>query len=665
MNLLSVHTTSKKVLAAFFLSSLSSTTRTTTTSAFLPRSSSTNRLSVVSSQNSVPSPVFLSYQNTNYNNVNRPRSYVTSIPRGGSSTTTSTTTIYGGATSTTTSSSSSSTATDEEQNGTVVVATSSTEVIDDESSAYRQLVAKLETITQLSRASAVLSYDQLVFMPSKAASERGSQLAALATIIHERKTDPTLLSLMEESLRELSFQNQHDGTNKNKNNNNNDDDALRWIELERKAFIENQNIPTELAAKAASLGSSAYSDWITAKQAKDFAMFVPTLQDCFDTSMALAKAKRGDNNNNNNNNNNNIDDDPSSLYGQMLDEFEVGMSQGRIDTIFDEVKEALVPLIGKVLQSKTEPSVGPFEGVFDVEKQRALSQQLVTAIGFDLDRGRIDMSVHPFSISMSAADVRITSRFRQDEWCQGLSATLHEGGHAIYEQNLASTSSPTTLSSLETALSMGTHESQSLFWERHIGLSKPFWTFARPQLVESFESLGKYSVEEIYGAVNRVSQSLIRVEADELTYPLHVILRYTIEKEVVAGQLQVADINQRWKTLMKELLGIDVPSDDKGALQDVHWSGLAIGYFPTYLIGAIAAAQLYYYCEQQIPDLEGKIESGDFAPIKGWLKNKVHRHGRRYPSLDAMFEDQLGEPLNPTYFITYLTNKYTDLYKLS
>ncbi|KAG7367877.1 peptidase M32 carboxypeptidase Taq metallopeptidase family protein [Nitzschia inconspicua] len=213
---------------------------------------------------------------------------------------------------------------------------------------------------------------------------------------------------------------------------------------------------------------------------------------------------------------------------------------------------------------------------------------------------------------------------------------------------------------------MGTHESQSLFWERHIGLSRPFWRFAHPHLTQILDQsfFQQYTPEDVYKAVNRVSRSLIRVEADELTYPLHVILRYNIEKDVIAGKLHVKDIATRWNQDMKLLLNIDVPTDDKGALQDVHWSGLAFGYFPTYLIGAIAAAQLYHYCAMDIPDIERKIESGDFVPIKDWLKEKVHRHGRRYPSLDAMLEEQLGEALNPKYFIDYLTTKYSELYQI-
>jgi carboxypeptidase Taq len=484
------------------------------------------------------------------------------------------------------------------------------------------------------RVQSVLSYDQLVFMPNSAAADRGQQMSALAGIVHEMKTDPRLKEMLDNVL-------EVDGRQPELDN-----DALRLIALEQKAFLENERIPADLAARMAGLSSSAYGDWIDAKEKKDFGAFAPTLQECFDTAMEQAKAKKGN-------------DDEVTLYDQMLDEFEIGMGQERIDTIFEEVRSALVPLISSVLASPSKPSEEPLKGTFAIAKQQQLSEKLVTAIGYDKEQGRIDVSVHPFSSSMSAKDVRITSRFREDEWYQGLAGTIHEGGHAIYEQNLVSSAV-----SIDAALSMGTHESQSLFWERHIGLSKPFWKFAHPFLPDLDASFEKYTPEELYGAVNRVSNSFIRVEADELTYPLHVILRYNIEKDVIGGNLAVADISKRWNADMKSLLDVDVESDDMGVLQDVHWSALAFGYFPTYLIGAIAAAQLFHYCQEDIPDIDSKIEAGDFQPIKDWLKVKVHQHGRRYESLDSMLEDQLGEPLNPKYFIEYLTTKYTDLYQL-
>eukprot|EP00928_Gymnodinium_smaydae_P062914 TRINITY_DN46644_c0_g1_i1.p1 TRINITY_DN46644_c0_g1~~TRINITY_DN46644_c0_g1_i1.p1 ORF type:complete len:314 (-),score=46.81 TRINITY_DN46644_c0_g1_i1:152-994(-) len=280
-------------------------------------------------------------------------------------------------------------------------------------------------------------------------------------------------------------------------------------------------------------------------------------------------------------------------------------------------------------------------------------------MGFDIERGRLDVSVHPFTLASSPADVRITSRFREDEWYQGLAGTMHEAGHAIYEQNLGSSGL-----SIDSFLSMGTHESQSLFWERHVGLSRPFWEYAAPLLREEFGGDFTHGAEDLYGAVNLVSRGLIRVEADELTYPLHVTLRYDIERDVVERRLDVRDIPKRWNDDMAVLLGVDVPDDARGCLQDVHWSGLAFGYFPTYLIGAVAAAQLAHHCRVALPDFDDQIRRGEFGKIRAWLTDRVHRHGRRPESLDSLFEQQLGERLTPTYFIDYLTEKYSELYKL-
>ena len=343
----------------------------------------------------------------------------------------------------------------------------------------------------------------------------------------------------------------------------------------------------------------------------------------------------------------------------MLDEFERGMSQQRMDDIFQEIQDALVPFIARVLASDTPPSTKPLKGTFDIPTQKEFCQNIVTRLGYNISKGRMDVSVHPCTISLSPQDVRITSRFRTDEWYQGLAATMHEAGHAMYEQSLGNSST-----NLDTALSMGTHESQSLFWERHVGLSREFWDWATPTLCATYpEEFATTSAEDLYGAVNAVLPSLIRVEADELTYPLHVLLRYNIEKAVIAGELAVKDIPARWNADMKSMLNVDVPDDASGCLQDVHWSALAFGYFPTYLIGSATAAQLAYYCEQDI-NMANKVKQGEFSEIKDWLTEKVHQHGRRYESLDALLEAQLGERLNPKYFIQYLTEKYSSLYNL-
>jgi len=567
-------------------------------------------------------------------------------------TTTTTTTVFGGndnkTRSLTTSLSSSSTAdatvdTSSDTmgnkasipNGGAQAATS----LEDASEAYKTLKTKLNMITQLERVTGLLDYDQMVFMPEEAAAERGAQLSALATVVHEKATDKELLTLIEQVEDEL--------TKFAAGDKEQFKDDARLLALEKKDFLQNQRISSELAARKALLTSKSHGAWAKARENNDFKSFEPLLKECFDTAKEVAEAKRGDATD--------IDH-----YTQMLDDYEMGMSPERIDSVFDEIQTALVPLIEKVLKSDTPPSTGPLKGEFAIDKQKAVNRKIVTALGFDESHGRIDVSVHPFTLAVSPSDVRITSRFQTDEWYQGLAGTIHEGGHAMYEQGLGNTHLK-----LDSALSMGMHESQSLFWERHVGLSKPFWQWATPILQEEFaDSFSqKYSADDMYGAVNAVSRSFIRVEADELTYPLHVILRYQIERDVIQGKLQVKDIPKTWNTKMKEMLGVNVPNDTKGCLQDIHWSMMAIGYFPTYLIGSSAAAQLAYYCKQDIPDFDKKVAAGEFSEIKAWLTQKVHKHGKRYASLDALLEGELGEPLNPKYFTDYLTEKYTELYK--
>eukprot|EP00978_Attheya_sp_CCMP212_P026520 scaffold87387_cov63-Attheya_sp.AAC.4 len=534
---------------------------------------------------------------------------------------------------------SSSTTVTNEETKEAVIGASSLVSSEEKCPSYKELVEKLRNLTQLRRVQAVVNYDQLVFMPQsdRAAAERGAQLSALAGLIHEKATSSEIASLLKTSEEQLLSQASEDV----------DDETKRILEVTRIDLDKKQRISPELEAKRASLSSSAYAAWVKARQADDFPAFEPVLRDCFDTAMQAARAMQGE------------EDANKSLYTTMLDEYETGMSADRIDSIFDEIQTALVPLIRRVLESSTPPSKQALSGqTFPIDSQVELNRNIVTALGFDEEHGRIDVSVHPFTTSFGSADVRITSRFSDKEWYQGLAGTIHEGGHAMYEQNLGSSGLE-----IDEFLSMGTHESQSLFWERHVGLSRPFWNYATPLLQKAFGDQFSFTSEEVYGAVNSVTPSLIRVEADELTYPLHVILRYQLERDVVEGRLDVTDIPQRWKDSMKELLNVDVPNDTNGCLQDVHWSGLAIGYFPTYLIGSATAAQLAHYCRQDIPDFDEQVQGGEFAEIKEWLTSKIHRHGRRYKSLDELLQAQVGEPLNPKYFIQYLTDKYTELYK--
>lgn len=511
--------------------------------------------------------------------------------------------------------------------------------LEDVSPSYKKLTSMLKTVTQLRRASAVLDYDRMVLMPSSdgAAAARGAQQSALAAVIHEKATDSSIPILIAEAEADIA----------QATNNGNEEQfkhELRVLELTKQTFQKNDRIPAHLEAKRAALSSSAYGAWVKARTASDFSLFSPVLKECFDTAKEVAICHRGD-------------DTSIPLYTQMLDEFEMGMKAERIDAIFAEIEEALVPLIAKVLKSTSGPSTDALRGTFDIDEQKQINEEIVTTMGFDMEHGRADVSIHPFTMAFGPNDVRITSRYSTDEWYQGMAASIHEAGHAMYEQNVGD-----SCLDIDSFLSMGAHESQSLFWERHIGMSKEFCKWISEKMPATVRE--SYSSEDIYGAINAVSQTEIRVEADELTYPLHVILRYNIERDVVKGNIEVDDIPQKWNELMKSMLDVEVTDEAKGCLQDVHWSALAIGYFPTYLIGSATAAQLAYYCEKDLPTFRSDIENGDFTKIKAWLGEKVHSHGRRYQSLDAMLEEQLGEKLNPKYFIDYLTNKYCELYQV-
>jgi carboxypeptidase Taq len=558
------------------------------------------------------------------------------------------------------------------------------------SSAYSALLNQYEQIVHLKRAQAVLEYDQLVFMPSKASVARGSQLAALATIIHEKSIHPSLQQYIDGAEKEL-LNEQYDDTD--------DDDYQAMIkerkivvQLAREEYDKLVRIPTTLQTKRAMLSSTAYTAWTQARSTNDFISFAPILQECFDVARETARAcmvSTTTTTATSNSNDTLSSSTNTSLYTILMDEYERGMSVERIDFIFHEIQTALVPLLQTVLASPTYQNQrqtsdndllhGP-SGTYPIAQQQALSQQIVTALGYDLSRGRIDVSVHPFSQALCPTDVRMTSRFQDSEWYQGLAGSIHEAGHAMYEQNMFpyhhdngtdtdhhSTSSTSVYSTIVISpannyLSMGCHESQSLFWERHVSLSKSFWKWASPLVGQAFGRTTMCHWKELYQAVNTIQPGCIRVTADELTYPLHVILRYQIERDVIEGTLSISDIPTRWSIGMKQLLNVTVPTDQEGCLQDVHWSSLAIGYFPTYLIGSATAAQLAYYCQRDIPKFDEYIAGGNFVPIREWLTEKVHRHGRRYASLDALLLDQFGEPLQPKYFIRYLTEKYTELY---
>jgi len=349
-------------------------------------------------------------------------------------------------------------------------------------------------------------------------------------------------------------------------------------------------------------------------------------------------------------------------YDANIDVYERGSTQKDITPIFDKLKAELIPLIKAIQESDYKPEASFLSGQFPVEKQEALGRKISEEMGFLFDQGRMDVSVHPFCGGSHPTDVRITTRYRTDNFVESLYAVIHETGHGLYEQGRMQDGRDLPVSE---ALTMAVHESQSLFWERMIAQGKPFCTRYLPLLAETFSHNFKdVTPARFYEAVNVSGPSLIRVEADEVTYPMHVILRYELEKGLFDGSIQVEHLPDLWNAKMKEYLGVEPPTDTLGVLQDTHWSGGAFGYFPSYTLGAIYASQFYQALIRAKPDIEKQIERGNLTPIREWLGTQVHQQGRLL-SVPDLVKQVTGENLNPDNFLDYLKNKYRQIYRLN
>ena len=300
-------------------------------------------------------------------------------------------------------------------------------------------------------------------------------------------------------------------------------------------------------------------------------------------------------------------------------------------------------------------------GDFPIEKQRAFALEVVERFGFDHESWRLDPTVHPFAMSAGTKDIRLTTRYDETDLSGSLFATIHEFGHGLYEANADPAFERTSLSSVT---SMSLHESQSRMWENLVGRGLPMWRFFYPRLQEAFPAqFGDVELDDYYGAINKVQPSLIRVEADEATYNLHIILRFELEQEILSGELPLADLPEAWNARMAEYLGIDVPDDTHGVLQDVHWSGGAIGYFPTYALGNVISVQLWDKLRGELPDLDAQFEQGEFGELSGWLRENLHQHGRKYTSKE-MLDRIVGGPMDPGPYLRYLKEKLGEIYGL-
>jgi carboxypeptidase Taq len=414
----------------------------------------------------------------------------------------------------------------------------------------------------------------------------------------------------------------------------------------KKEYDRSKKIPEEKYQQYVVLTAQAETIWEEAKEKNDFALFQPYLEKIVAANMEFIElwGYEGD------------------KYNTLLDMYEPGMTVQKLDQVFGVLRERIVPLLQAIQESPVTPDRSFLDQVFDKEKQKQFSLFILRQMHYDFEAGRLDETVHPFATGLNPGDVRITTRYLPNDVVSALFGTIHEGGHALYEQNIAEALTGTNLSG---GTSMGIHESQSRFWENVVGRSREFWTRYYEDLQKTFAGqLDQIDVETFYRAINHIQPSLIRIEADELTYNLHIMVRYEIEKGLINGTIQVADLPQVWNDKYKDYLGVTPPTNSEGVLQDVHWAGGSFGYFPSYALGNMYAAQITHTLKKQFPLVDEWIASGNLEPIKAWLTEKIYQHGKLLnPS--EIIEQVTGEELNPEYLINYLENKYQALYGLA
>ncbi len=419
----------------------------------------------------------------------------------------------------------------------------------------------------------------------------------------------------------------------------------KTLEECKRVYDQNKKIPPKEYKEYVILQTEAESVWEEAREKSDFAMFKPYLEQLVDFNKRFIEywGYRG------------------NKYNTLLDLYEPDMTVEMIDKEFAMVKEAIIPLIKNIQKSENHPKTDFLYQFFPQEKQKEFTLKILEQMGYDFEAGRLDETVHPFATGLNPGDVRITTRYDDYDWKMAIFGTIHEGGHALYEQNISEELIGTPLC---TGTSMGIHESQSLFYENILARDRSFWEY-------HFEGLQKYadnqfdhvSIDEFYHAINKAEPSLIRIESDNLTYPLHIIIRYEIEKGLFNNEISVDDLPEIWNDKYEQYLGIRPKNDAEGVLQDVHWAAGSFGYFPSYLLGYMYAAQFKNVMMKAIPEYDGLLKTGNLEPIKEWLTKHIYRYGKTKKPLELM-KEVTGERPSAKYLTEYLVEKYTALYEV-
>lgn len=494
------------------------------------------------------------------------------------------------------------------------------------------LKKRLAEINDLNAAAAVLGWDQQTYMPPGGAPARAQQLATLSHIAHQKFTDDAIGYLLEELheyIETLPY----------------DSDDASLVRVTKRDYDKARRVPSELVSEIAQASAQAFEAWRKTKAESKFIDFVPYLQRNLDLKRRYAECLGY----------------TDRIYDPLLDEFEPGMKTAQVEVIFTNAKEEIVPLVHAIAPKLNAVDNSFLHQSYDELKQWDIGVEVARLIGYEFVRGRQDRSPHPFTTSFSVDDVRITTRFMHNYFPAAFFATMHETGHALYNQGIRHELERTPLAE---GASLGVHESQSRMWENLVGRSRSFWKFFTPQVQAVFpEQFRNVNAERMYRAVNRVQPSFIRVEADEVTYNLHIMIRFELENALLEGRLAVNDLSEAWNAKTQEYLGIKPPDDAQGVLQDVHWSHGSFGYFPTYALGNFFAAQLFDRIKRDIPGLDVHFEKGEFHVLLDWLRAHLHTHGRKF-TLNELANKITGESFQTRSFITYLKNKYGEIYNL-
>jgi carboxypeptidase Taq len=496
------------------------------------------------------------------------------------------------------------------------------------------LKQRLGQLSDVAHAMSLAHWDQQTMMPPRGGEARAESLATLTRISHEMFVDDETGRLLEGAASEL-------------NGADPDGDDARLIRLVRRQWEKARRVPPDLAAEMARAASVGQEAWVLAREKSDFQGFVPHLERNFDLARRYVECHAGS-------------DEFDVPYDALLDDYEPQMPTREVARLFAELKAELVPVIAQIAAAEPIDEV-PLYAQFRVERQRELVREVVGLMGFDDTEWRLDDTVHPFATRIGGGDVRITTRWDGRFWPTGLYGAMHECGHGLYEAGL-----PRRLrrSPVGTAESLGMHESQSRLWENMVGRGRAFCTVLAPRIAAlGGGELSELDADQLYRVVNRVKPSYIRVEADEATYALHVILRFELEQRLIDGTLAVRDLPEAWNARFEEYFGIAVDNDADGVLQDVHWSAGLIGYFPTYALGNLIAGQLWERALAEIPDLEDQLAAGELRALREWLGQRVHRHGSKFTT-EELLTREAGGPISVTPFTSYLKAKLGDVYGL-